>query len=110
MNDIFADVVNSFMVIYLDDILIYYNNMTEHEGHVCHVLQQLRNNQLHANLMKLSFHLNSAEYLGFIVSPGGISMDFMKIDAILTWPVRIAYLSHPKWWSSGETGEDCWKV
>ena len=85
MNNIFTDMVDSFMVVYLDDILIYSDNMTEHEGHVCHVLQQLHNNQLHANLMKLSFHLDSVEYLGFIVSPGGISMDFMKIDVILTW-------------------------
>ena len=86
MNDIFADMVDSFVVVYLDDILIYSDNMTEHEGHVRRVLQRLRDNQLHANPTKSSFHLDSVEYLGFIVSPSGISMDFTKIDAILTWP------------------------
>ena len=83
MNDVFMDMVDSFMVIYLDDILIYSNDMAEHASHICHVLQQLCDYHLHVNLMKLSFHLNSIEYLGFIVSPGGISMDSVKVEAII---------------------------
>ena len=86
MNNVFADMVDFFVVVYLDDILIYSITMAEHVEHVRCVLQWLRDYQLHANPMKLSFHLDSIEYLGFIVSPSGISMDLVKVEAILNWP------------------------
>ena len=86
MNDVFMDMVDFFVVIYLDDILIYSITMAKHVEHVCCIMQWLRDYQLHANLMKSSFHLDSVEYLGFIVSPSGISMDLAKVKAILNWP------------------------
>ena len=86
MNDIFADMVDVFVVIYLDDILIYSDNLDEHRTHVRKVLQRLRDHNLHAHPKKSEFHCDSIEYLGFIVSPSGISMDPAKTEVILSWP------------------------
>jgi hypothetical protein len=86
MNDIFADMVDLFVVVYLDDILIFSDNIDEHRDHVRRVLQCLRDNNLHARPDKSEFHCDSIEYLGFIVSPAGISMDPSKIEVILSWP------------------------
>lgn len=86
MNDIFHDMVDIFVIIYLDDILIFSNNTEEHEIHVCKVLERLRKHDLHANPEKCFFHTTSVEYLGVIVTPNGISMDPGKVDTILKWP------------------------
>jgi RNase H-like domain found in reverse transcriptase/Reverse transcriptase (RNA-dependent DNA polymerase)/Integrase zinc binding domain/Integrase core domain/Chromo (CHRromatin Organisation MOdifier) domain len=86
MNDIFRDMVDIFVVVYLDDILIYSDNLEEHQDHVRRVLQRLRDNNLHANPTKSEFHCDSIEYLGFIVTPGGITMDPAKVEVVTTWP------------------------
>src|SRR5579859_3085923 len=69
MNNIFRDMTDNFVVIYLDDVLVYSHNEEEHVGHVSEVLQHLCNHNLHAKPEKCSFHTNSVEYLGVIVSP-----------------------------------------
>ena len=86
MNDIFHDLTDNFVVVYLNDILIYSNDEQEHVGHVCEVLQRLRANDLHAKPEKCSFHVDSVEYLGVIISPDGVAMDPTKVQAILDWP------------------------
>ena len=86
MNEVFSDISDLFVVVYLDDILIYSDTLEDHRNHVRVVLQRLRENNLHARLDKSEFHLDSIEYLGYILSPAGISMDPAKIDVILKWP------------------------
>src|ERR1700730_18353892 len=86
MNDIFSDMVDICVVIYLDDILIYSNNIDIHRTHVQEVLHQLRKNGLYAGAHKYSFHTNSIDYLGYILSLTGLSMDSVKIQAIQDWP------------------------
>src|SRR6202030_2818390 len=71
MNDVFVDMVDFLMVVYLDDILIYSITTAEHVEHVCRILQQLCDYQLHVNLTKSSFHLDSVEYLGLLSHPVG---------------------------------------
>src|SRR6202041_546114 len=56
MNDIFADMVNVCVIIYLDNILVYSDNINQHRTHVCEVLRQLRKNGLYAGTHKCSFH------------------------------------------------------
>jgi hypothetical protein len=87
MNDIFHDLVDVNVVVYLDDILIYSGNLEQHRAHVREVLQRLRKANLHARPEKCDFHTATVEYLGVIVSPDGIAMDPSKIQAILKWPV-----------------------
>ncbi len=71
MNDVFADMLDVSVVIYLDNILIYSNDPVEHQQHVCEVLRRLRANGLYCKGSKCEFHQDSMEYLGYILSPEG---------------------------------------
>jgi transposase InsO family protein len=84
-NDIFRDFLDIFIIVYLDDILIYSKNQEEHEIHVRQALQRLREYGLYAKLEKCSFDQNQVEFLGYIVSSSGISMDPTKVQTILDW-------------------------
>jgi len=74
------------VVIYLDDILIYSEDIESHQKHVCEVLRRLRKHNLFAKLEKCEFHTTSTEYLGFCLSPNGLSMSANKVKAISDWP------------------------
>jgi hypothetical protein len=87
MNDIFRDLLDDFVVVYLDDILIYSRTADEHVTHVRTVLERLRANSLHANLSKCQFGRTDLEYLGFNISQRGISPSLKKTDPIQNWPV-----------------------
>jgi hypothetical protein len=71
MNDIFREYLDVFVVVYLDDILIYSNSMIDHVKHVKIVLQILRDNHLYCEYSKCVFHTTETEFLGFIISTGG---------------------------------------
>jgi len=86
MNTIFTDCLDTFIVIYLDDILIFSKNPEEHWEHVREVLTHLRKNQLFTKPEKCEFSVNKTEFLGFEISPNSISMSQSKVDAILKWP------------------------
>ena len=82
-NDIFRDFLDIFTIIYLDDILIYSKTQREHDVHVCKVLERLREYGLYAKLEKCYFDCKLVKFLGYVVSPEGISMDLMKVQTIL---------------------------
>jgi len=86
MNDIFADMLDVCVIVYLDDILIYSDNMELHQKHVREVLRRLRQNGLFAGVNKCTFHADTVEYLGYILSPTGLSMDPTKVQTIQDWP------------------------
>jgi len=69
MNEVFSDLIDVSVVVYLDDILIYSNNLAEHRKHVKEVLQRLRKHGLFARTNKCKFHVERVEYLGYILSP-----------------------------------------
>src|ERR1700731_1864503 len=71
MNDIFHDLVDVYVVVYLNDILIYSDNMEQHHDHVCKVLRHLCKANLHARPEKCNFHTTMVKYLRVIVSPEG---------------------------------------
>jgi len=83
MNDIFSDLLDVCVVIYLDDILIYLNNMSEHHWHVKEVLKCLHKASLYAKAEKCKCHSELVEYLGYILSPSGLTMSDNKIQ---DWP------------------------
>ena len=64
MNDIFANMIDVSVVVYLDDILVYSDNPEQHSAHVREVLTWLQRNRLYARADKCEFHCNSCEYLG----------------------------------------------
>jgi len=85
MNDIFSDFLDVCIVIYLDNILIYSNNMSKHHQHVKEVLKRLCKAGLYAKAEKCEFHSESVEYLGYILSPSGLTMSYNKIKIIQDW-------------------------
>ena len=85
MNDVFREYLDQFVVIYLDDVLIFSQNQREHEKHVRLVLEKLRSAGLYAKLEKCEFDKSSVEFLGYVISQDGISMDPRKIDTLLSW-------------------------
>jgi len=86
MNDVLRDFLDDFVVVYLDDILIFSTSLDEHKRHVRRVLERLRDNGLFAKPEKCAFHQREIEYLGYLVSPDGVKMDPKKVSAILDWP------------------------
>ena len=97
MNDIFSDLLDVCVVIYLDDILIYLNNMSEHHWHVKEVLKCLRKASLYVKAEKCEFYSESVEYLEYILSPSGLTMSDDKIkiiqcyEMLWTWTIFILF-------------------
>lgn len=86
MNNVFRTFLDKFIVVFLDDILVYSNSIEEHEQHLEQVLACLRKNILFANLEKCKFFKTKICYLGHVISGDGISVDPSKIRAIVDWP------------------------
>ena len=85
MNRVFCPYLDQFVVVFIDDILVYSKDAQEHEHHLRIVLQILRDNQLFAKLSKCDFWLKEVSFLGHIVSTEGIRVDPMKIEAVMNW-------------------------
>ena len=85
MNGVFRPYLHQFVVVFIDDILVYSKDAQEHEHHLRTVLQTLRENQLFAKLSKCDFWLKEVSFLGHIVSVEGIRVDPVKIEAIVNW-------------------------
>jgi hypothetical protein len=85
MNDIFSNLLNVCVIVYLNDILIYSDNMFQHKKHIKEVLHRLQKHGLYANAGKCKFHRNSVEYLGYILTSNGLHMVEDKVQTILNW-------------------------
>jgi hypothetical protein len=83
MNQILQPLLRQFVLVFLDDILIYSKTLAEHVGHLEHVLAVLRQNQLYLKASERSFAQDSLEYLGHIISTNGVGTDPTKIQAML---------------------------
>jgi len=86
VNTIFADMLDVCIVVYLDNILIYSEDMESHQQHVWEVLRHLWLHGLFAKLEKCEFHSDLVEYLGYHLSPDGLTMSLDKIQTISDWP------------------------
>ena len=89
MNNVFSKYLDKFVLVFLDDTLVYSKNEEEHEEHLRLTLQFLREHQLYAKLSKCEFYRDRIQYLGHIISEEGISVDPKKIEAIINWPTPI---------------------
>jgi hypothetical protein len=85
MNDIFCEWLDDFVVVYIDDILIYSTSLEEHAEHLCKVFQRLRENKLYAKLEKCEFGVTEVDFLGHRITQKGLKMDDHKVKAILDW-------------------------
>jgi hypothetical protein len=85
MNKVFMEYLDQFVVVFIDNILVYSPNEETHEDHLRLVLQKLRDNQLYAKFSKCDFWLKEVALLGHIVTDGGIKENPGKIREILNW-------------------------
>ncbi len=72
INDVFRDMLNRWVIVYIDDILIYSDSYEDH--------------QLYAKIEKCEFHQTSVSFLGYVISSGGVAMDDKKVQAVIDWP------------------------
>ena len=86
VNDVLGDMINKFVFVYLDDILIFSQDARSHQGHIRKVLQHLLENRLFIKAEKCSFSCTSTTFLGYIISAESIAMDPEKVRAGEQWP------------------------
>jgi hypothetical protein len=79
MNKVFIEYLDKFVVVFIDDILVYSRNEEEHKEQLSHVLQKLRDNQLYAKFSKCEFWLKEVSFLGHVITGGGIAVDPGKV-------------------------------
>ncbi|WVZ52803.1 hypothetical protein U9M48_003825 [Paspalum notatum var. saurae] len=91
MNKVFMEYLDKFVVVFIDDILIYSKTEEEHEEHLRLVLRRPRDHKLYAKLSKCEFWLDQVPFLGHIVSKGGIMVDPSKIGGVMDWKVPKLY-------------------
>ena len=83
MNEVLKKFLGKFVIVYLDDILIFNKSLDEHLLHIHSVIKRLREEKLLINLKKCSFVKRELVYLGFVVSAEGLKMDLEKVKVIL---------------------------
>ena len=86
MNRVFREYLDQFVIIFIDDILVYSKSKEEHEEHLCTVLGILRKDKLYAKFFKCEFWLEQVAFLSHVVSAEGIKVDPAKVEAITKWP------------------------
>ena len=85
MNGIFKRYLDLFVIVFIDDILVYSKSKKEHEQHFRIVLEMLRERKLYAKFSKCEFWLDSVSFLGNVVSKDGVMVDPSKIEAVKNW-------------------------
>jgi hypothetical protein len=85
VNSVFMTKLDKFVVVFIDDILIYSKNEEEYAEHLRIVLQRLRDHKLYAKLSKCEFWLYSVKFLGHTISREGISVDPSKVKEVMDW-------------------------
>ncbi|KAL0537321.1 hypothetical protein IC582_026298 [Cucumis melo] len=86
MNKVFKDFLDRFVIVFIDDILVYSKIEVEYEDHLHQVLGTLRANKLYAKFFKCEFWLKKVSFLGHVVSSKGVSIDPAKIEVVTSWP------------------------
>jgi hypothetical protein len=85
MNKVFMEYLDKFIMVFINDILVYSRSEEEHEGHIHLVLQKLQDHKLYAKLSKCEFWLKQVAFLGHVISKRGIFVDPSKVQDVLSW-------------------------
>jgi hypothetical protein len=83
MNKVFVEYLDKFVVVFIDDILIFSKMEVEHRKHLRLVLEKLRSNQLYTKFSNCEFWLTEVSFLGHVISAGGVSVDPSKVKDVL---------------------------
>ena len=87
INDTLGELLDECCIAYIDDVLIYSSSPEEHEVDVRKVIVRLQNRGLYAKASKCEFNKTETTFLGYVISPGGVSMDPSKVEAVTEWPI-----------------------
>jgi hypothetical protein len=109
MNKVFMEYLDRFVVVVIDDILIYYKSESDHEEHLRLVLRKLRDNQLYAKYSKCEFWIDEVSFLGHIIPNGGISVDPAKVKEIVVWSIPTTVMEIRSFWDLQDIIEDLLK-
>ncbi|GJX09045.1 putative nucleotidyltransferase, ribonuclease H [Tanacetum coccineum] len=85
MNPVCKPYLDKFMIVFIDDILIYSRNKKEHEGRLKTILELLKKEELYAKFSKCEFWINTVKFLGHVIDSSGIHVDPAKIEAVKNW-------------------------
>jgi hypothetical protein len=85
MNRVFDDYLDQFMVVFIDDILIYSKSQEDHQVHLQKALERLRREKLYAKFSKCAFWLEKVAFLGHVISGEGVTVDPEKVSAVVDW-------------------------
>jgi hypothetical protein len=85
MNSVFMPELDKFVMVFIDDILVYSKSTDKHEEHLRVVLQWLRDHQLYAKFSKCEFWIYEVSFLGHVISPEGVIVDLGKESDVLDW-------------------------
>ncbi|XP_039167395.1 uncharacterized mitochondrial protein AtMg00860-like [Eucalyptus grandis] len=85
MNWVFREYLDHFVIVFIDDILVYSRSTEEHERHLRIVLQTFRDHELYAKFSKCEFWLTRVAFIGHVIFGEGISMDLSKVEAVINW-------------------------
>jgi hypothetical protein len=94
MNSVFMPELDKFVVVFIDDILIYSKTLEDHAKHLHSVLQHLRDHRLYAKFSKCELRLDTVKFLGHTISKDGISVDPSKVQEVMDWktPISVHYI------------------
>jgi hypothetical protein len=85
INKVFMEYLDKFVVVFINDILIFSKTEEEHEKHLRLVLDKLRSNKLYTKFSKCEFWLTQVAFLGHVISAGGVLVDSGKVKDVLNW-------------------------
>jgi hypothetical protein len=85
MNKVFMEHLDKFVVVFIDDILVYSKAEQQHEEHLRMMLEKLRANQLYAKFSTCEFWLTQVPFFGHVISAGGVLVDPDKVRDVLSW-------------------------
>ncbi|GKE27314.1 putative reverse transcriptase domain-containing protein [Tanacetum coccineum] len=85
MNRVCKPYLDKFVIVFIDDILIYSRHEKEHEEHLKTILELLKKEELYAKFSKCEFWINTVKFLGHVIDSSGIHMDPAKIEAVKNW-------------------------
>ncbi|GJU75392.1 putative reverse transcriptase domain-containing protein [Tanacetum coccineum] len=110
MNQVYNPYLDKFVIVFIDDILIYSKNKEEHEEHLKTILELLKKAQLYAKFSKCDFWLDLVQFLGYVIDSKGVYLDPVKIEAIRNWAAPTTPTEKNKKYEWGKEEEDAFQL